>query len=135
MALLPWTNNYSVYIEKIDSQHKILLGYLNRLYDSMLKSEGEAILKELFDGMKVYAFTHFRTEEQLMFSTGYPDYEEHKKQHQTFVEKLNGLQFNYKIGDKQVVIELTNFLKNWLINHISGSDKIMGRYLKSKGTL
>jgi len=37
MAILPWNDSYSVNIEKIDSQHKVLIDYLNRLYEAMLE--------------------------------------------------------------------------------------------------
>jgi hemerythrin-like metal-binding protein len=99
----------------------------------MLDGEANSVLNEIFDGLTIYAGTHFRTEEQYMFSSGFPDFEQHKGQHQSFSEKLGQLQSSYRLGEKQVAIELTNFLKSWLINHISSCDKILGKYLKAKG--
>lgn len=133
MTILPWTEQYSVEIKKIDNQHKVLLDYLNSLYEAMLLGKDNDILSEIFDGMTIYTVTHFRTEEQLMFTTGYSDYAVHKLEHQELIRQLKELRLRFNSGEPKVMIELTTFLKNWLVNHISGSDKIMGKYLIDNG--
>ena len=69
-----------------------------------------------FEALCGLVVTHFTDEEKL----GLPD--AHKKQHEelkaTAVAKLNDL----KAGKCTVDDGLVTFLKNWLKNHIKGSD-------------
>ncbi len=133
MTILPWTEQYSVDIRKIDNQHKILLDYLNKLYDIILgETENEDIVK-IIDDMTIHAISQFRSEEQLMFSTGYPKYSHHKLQHKHLIKQLGDLREKYCSDGSTELVELTNFLKDWLVDHIMGSDKSMGKFLVDYG--
>lgn len=133
MAIIPWKEEYALHIAKIDEQHKKLVGYINQLYEAMLNGTSDEVVAEILEGLTVYTINHFRTEEQLMFSCGYSDYHLHKKQHEELIEQVNFFK-NKLLGSSYTVsIELAEFLKKWLINHIAASDKIMGKYLKEKG--
>jgi hemerythrin len=133
MAIIPWKEEYAINIAKIDEQHQKLVGYINQLYDAMLIGNGEEAVGEILEGLTIYTVNHFRTEERLMFTHGYSDYQLHKTQHDEL--EMQVLDFRNKTvdGNPRIVIELAEFLKKWLINHIAASDKIMGRYLKGKG--
>jgi hemerythrin len=133
MAIIPWKEEYALNIAKIDEQHQKLVGYINQLYDAMLIGNGEEAVGEILEGLTIYTVNHFRTEERLMFTHGYSDYQLHKTQHDEL--EMQVLDFRNKTvdGNPRIVIELAEFLKKWLINHIAASDKIMGRYLKGKG--
>jgi hemerythrin len=133
MAIIHWKEEYSINIPKIDEQHKKLVGYINQLYDAMLIGNGEEAVAEIIEGLIIYTVHHFRTEEQIMFSNGYSDYLVHKAQHEELEKQV--LAFKEKLRDQnpRIITELAGFLKNWLINHIAASDKILGRYLNEKG--
>jgi len=36
-------------------------------------------------------------------------------------------------GTAMISMEVMDFLKDWLVNHIQGTDKIYGPFFKSKG--
>lgn len=55
--------------------------------------------------MKAYTVFHFATEEKFMAQYNYPDYENHKKEHVEFIEKV-------KRGTIIVSFEITSFLKD-----------------------
>ena len=133
MAVIPWTDKYSVRIEKIDEQHKKLVSYINQLYEAMLNKNKEQVIIEILDGLTIYTVHHFRTEEQLMITHSYSDYNLHKKQHEELEKKVTAFKESLLKGDRQIAIELAQFLKSWLINHIASSDQILGKYLKTKG--
>jgi hemerythrin len=133
MAIIPWKEEYSVKIEKIDEQHKKLVGYINQLYDAMLIGNGEEAVAEILEGLTIYTIHHFRTEEQLMFSNGYSNYQLHKKQHEELEKQVIDFKNKLNNTNPSIVTELAIFLKSWLITHIAASDKIMGNYLKGKG--
>lgn len=116
-----WDASYSVGIEKIDEQHKEILGLINRL-DNYLKNgvtekEIEEVANELFD----YAEFHFRTEEDLMEKYLYPMKAEHIEEHRKFVKKINEIKNEKDLFTKG--LEIITFLYDWLLNHISTEDK------------
>lgn len=132
MALFPWKDEYAIHIEKIDEQHKLLVGYVNQLYEAMKNGNSQEVMSEILEGLVIYTVQHFRTEEQLMLSHAYSDYKLHKKQHQELEKQVKIFIDKYRNNQAKVSIELADFLKNWLINHIGSSDKIMGNYLRDK---
>jgi len=132
MVFIQWNNSMSVGIEEIDQQHKKLVSLIDDLYQAMSKGKGkeelEIIFKELFD----YVKTHFFAEEKLMFVHHYDGYEGHKREHQKFVEQLKKYKEKFDQGDRKVAIEVSKFLKEWLINHIMKTDQQYAPYLKER---
>ncbi len=118
-----WTDELSVGIQEIDEQHKILVGLLNRLYESIIlrtdSEEAANVLKELSQ----YTIVHFAVEESLMRILGYDDYEEHKKHHEELTQQVVDLSNRVSSGKLSSSMELLNFLKNWLTKHILIEDK------------
>jgi hemerythrin len=133
MAIIPWKEEYSIHISKIDDQHKKLVALINQLYEAMLNGNSKEAIAEILESLTIYTVNHFRTEEQLMFSCGYSDYQLHKKQHEELIEQVNTFKKKYSGETPRISIELAEFLKKWLISHIAASDKIMGKYLNEKG--
>jgi hemerythrin len=133
MALFEWKDNYSVGIKKIDEQHKILVGYINDLYESMRAGKGKetlgTVLKELID----YTKTHFKAEESLLKVYKYPDLDGHQKKHKKMAEHVQHLNRKFISGEISNPIQITNFLKDWLAKHILETDKVYGRFLNDKG--
>jgi hemerythrin-like metal-binding protein len=76
-----------------------------------------------------YTVSHFSTEERFMQGARYPEYSLYKRQHEELTRQV--LQIKAQVdGDSPVnTIEVMNFLKNWLVNHILGSDKKLGQYI------
>ncbi len=133
MAYFNWTDDLSVHIPSIDEQHKKLISMINDFYDSFKSGHNREKLVELVAGLKEYTSYHFTTEENLLTKHGYEDYDNHKKQHDTFVEKVNDFQERIESGKLVVSVEVTNFLKDWLINHIQKTDREYSSFLVGKG--
>lgn len=118
----PWKSSYATGIEMVDFQHQKLVEYINELYDTALKSETSdktrAVISKLFD----YVDTHFRDEEELMKKAEYEKFEEHKKEHTAFENKLK--EYNDDIiKGFPVTFQLLNFLREWLQDHILVTDQ------------
>jgi hemerythrin-like metal-binding protein len=83
--------------------------------------------------LDTYVKIHFTTEEEVMRIYGYGDYEEHKKMHIKFSEKVAAFT-NFYHDDKSFLFDsVYNYLKGWLITHIQGEDRKMGPFLNAKG--
>lgn len=135
MALLDWNDKFSVTIRKFDDQHKKLVGMVNQLHDAMKVGKGREVLGDILQSLAQYTITHFGDEEQLMKLHNYPEYEEHKKEHNNLVLQVKETLEAHRQGKNILTQNIMEFLKKWLTDHILDSDKKYGPFLKSKGVL
>lgn len=133
MALFIWKDEYSVNIVKIDEQHKKLVALLNDLHSSMLAAKANSILEKTLTELVDYAAVHFKTEEDLMKDYGFEGFDNHKSAHDSFTKKVGEFYEDFKSGKKIISVEILFFLKDWLINHINGTDKLYSSFFNSKG--
>jgi len=133
MAFFEWSDEFSVNIKEIDEEHKQLVKMLNDLYEAMKAGQGSEMVGRILTGMAEYAKTHFATEERYMKRYAYPGYAAHKAEHDEFAAKAADLLERYAQNSKVLSIETGSFLKNWLRDHITGTDKLYGPYLNEKG--
>jgi hemerythrin len=125
MALLTWSDKLSVQVKQFDDEHKKLIDIVNRLHDAMKVGKGKEVLADVLKSLISYTQNHFAAEEKLMKAKNYPGYEEHKKEHNQLVMQVLDVQKQMQGG---VVLSqaVMTFLKNWLENHIQGTDKKYG---------
>ncbi len=133
MKLIEWDENLSVKIDSIDEQHKVLVDMINDFYEKIRTKAANELISELIKKMKNYTVVHFTTEERYFKQYNYPDFEAHKKEHQDFVDKVVDLEKRFNSGKVILSFEITNFLKEWLINHIQGTDMKYTNFLIQKG--
>ncbi|WP_206485638.1 bacteriohemerythrin [Thalassotalea sp. G2M2-11] len=131
--LITWKKEYSVGIEHIDQDHQKLISLLNRFttaYDYAMSEEFE---KDALNDLVNYTKYHFEREEKLMEKYDYPDFAEHKKQHIEMIKQVDHFANLYQQQGHDALNEISDFLTNWLINHINGTDKRYSKYLNDKG--
>jgi len=139
MALFKWKDSYSCKIARIDAQHKKLFELGSKLtellslkdeydhYDEIIKA-----LKEMVD----YTKYHFKTEEELMKKYGYDNVAlvAHKKEHQQFIDKVAQMVSKDIDADQQgFLLELVDFICEWIVNHILKTDKQYEEFFQSCG--
>jgi len=130
--LVTWNESYSVGLELIDNQHKELVKMVNSLFAGCKQgvvSADIAYLRTISKALE-YARIHFSDEEKYMSLVKYPKLEEHKKEHEEFVVEIKASMKLFEEG-KTEPIDMANFLKNWLLNHIAISDKQYAPYFKN----
>ena len=134
MPLMTWTEKMSVGIGVIDTDHQKLVSMVNELYDGIQAGKGKEKLGSVLDALVDYTKMHFAREEKFFAQTAYPDSAAHKKEHEALTKQVADVQAKFKAGATSTLsLEVMNFLKNWLINHIQGSDKKYGPHLNGKG--
>ncbi len=121
--MIKWDNKYSVNVSMIDEEHKKFIGILNKAtYVQQYDNSGRAI-SEILVEMNVYALKHFNTEETYMKDFKYYDYKSHKDEHNYFSKMVSNYCKKLIDGEIKVIEEILEFLKQWLVNHIQGTDK------------
>jgi len=134
MALIEWSDNLSVKINSIDEQHQTLVGMVNELHDSMEKGDSKDELGKVLGGLAGYTVKHFGYEENLFDKHGYPETDDHKKEHSDLINQVQDLQNRYKTDESFTLgSDVMEFLKNWLTNHIQGTDKKYSSFLQDNG--
>lgn len=128
MAFFTWNDSYSVSVDDFDRQHKKLFDMINGLYDAMKQGKGGETATSLISGLKSYTVTHFKSEEAELKRIGYPELASQKKQHEAFVTKITEFQAKLSDGQTNLSVEMMNFLKDWLTNHIMVADKRYAPY-------
>lgn len=133
MAFFVWDEKYSVGVRELDSQHKTLVDMLNELFEAMQASKANDVIGGIVKRLVDYTKTHFATEERYMQQHGYPDLASQKAEHAKFAEQVMAFKNDFDSGKVSISVTVTSFLKNWLVQHISGSDKKYAPFFASKG--
>lgn len=129
MAFPEWDESMALHLPAIDSQHKELIGWIKSLNDAVQKGEGAKIIDDVLQKLIGYVQHHFSDEEQLMLSHNFSGFISHRQEHDLFVTRLMDIHTDVENGE-----ELSNktleFLIDWLICHIKGTDQIYGRFIR-----
>ncbi len=130
MSLFQWNDSFSVGSGDIDRQHKKLFQLADRLHTAMATGQGKQVLQQTLDQLIEYTKHHFASEERIMQESRYPEYNRHKAEHDELTRKV--VQFREQVVANRVVvtIDILNFLRDWLVNHIGQMDKKIGEYLR-----
>lgn len=128
--LIEWDNSLSVGNQKIDSQHKVLIKLINNLNEAFAEGKTKSAIGEILKELAEYTVTHFGDEERFMERGNYPDLANHKKIHVKFVDTVKTTINDFESGKSMVSKDLMIFLKEWLIEHIMGTDQKYSSYVK-----
>mgnify|MGYP002708053185 FL=1 len=132
-----FTEKYYTGIELVDNEHRRLFEIIHDTNDlihaELLHDKYDEIMRLLAE-LKDYTEVHFRDEEALMERIHYPELDAQKRAHTAFVERLVEIDLS-ELDDmddnqQEYLIDLIQFLAGWLINHILGSDKKIGAYMR-----
>jgi hemerythrin-like metal-binding protein len=120
---IKWNNKYCVGISIIDEEHKKLIGIINKAIHAKEHSDNKEELMEVLYSIVRYATIHFTTEENYMVEFDYPEYQYHQTEHHYFSKTAILYCKRVANGDSQITNEVLEYLKQWLTNHIQGTDR------------
>lgn len=120
---LEWEQKYSVGVEELDNQHKLMFVTINELLDAINENKTEEHLGHIIESLVKYKTFHFATEEKYFKQFNYEESEEHILKHREFNEKLTALKEKYPSYTVEFAFELVDFLEDWLINHLMVEDQ------------
>ncbi len=134
MSLIEWSDDLKLGIPSLDKDHQVLVRMLNDLADAVAQSKSQGVLEKVLAGLLNYTKTHFAREERHFDQHGYPDEAAHKREHAALTEKAFAVQAKLQDGNASVLgMEVLTFLKDWLVNHIQGSDARYAPFLIERG--
>lgn len=134
MAFMEWSAALSVGVKNIDAEHHELVVMLNDLHGAMTTGKGKDALKGVLDRLIQYTLSHFSHEEELMRTHAYPDSWKHTNEHRELTKQAQAIQAKFASGQTVgLSIEVMEFLRSWLTDHIQTIDVRFGAFLNAKG--
>ena len=124
MMPIEWESKYEIGLKLIDEQHRRIFNVYNQLLVLQQKQHPcfrEDILKT-FEDLADYIHLHFTTEEEIMRIYGFPQFKEHKLEHEEFTLKINKLKKDFQEGDMLLMDSLVKMIRVWIINHVLVED-------------
>jgi hemerythrin-like metal-binding protein len=122
MALMTWNTSFSVGVQKLDGQHTILFTILNDLHAAMMKGQAQSMTGPLLHQLADYTHTHFAAEEAMMEAARYPGLADHKIKHRELFKQVEDYVLRFDKGEITLNVQLLDFLRDWLTNHIKKVD-------------
>ncbi|EFL51912.1 methyl-accepting chemotaxis sensory transducer [Solidesulfovibrio fructosivorans JJ]] len=132
-AILIWDQSLAVGIQEIDSQHQKLVRMICDLHEAMRAGKGKGQVESILRELEEYAVEHFGFEEKLMEQYKYPGYLNHRKEHEKFVDKVIAFGNDFRANKVALTNEVMDFLKNWLVGHIKGTDQKYSSFFNERG--
>lgn len=124
---MKWSDEYSVGIEEIDSQHQTLLKMFAAIEHSI---ESGGTWSDIHYGLvklKEFANAHFMLEQALMRMYGYSELAGHMATHKHFFDTLNEMEHrSLGVSARQ---ETVRFLSEWFTDHICKTDRLYAEYI------
>lgn len=123
---LMWVDDLSTGVPPVDEDHKVLISLVNKMSDHAISHKD---VGAVIDEVLAYTLYHFEREETVMAACGYPDLPAHRIQHQNLAKKATVLADTWRQNQSsEVMAELLEFLRAWLVQHIMEQDRRIGPY-------
>lgn len=141
MKFMHWNDEkMAIGIKLIDDQHKEFLKIINKLSTSIHRHSQKKDIVTIVEELINYATYHFKIEEELFEKFQFEEMDNHKKEHDLFTSKFLELKdrvSNDELYLKKHAIDIASdtfqFIINWFLEHIVGSDKKYAQLLKDNG--
>ncbi len=136
MAPIEWRADFSVGVEALDDDHKILIDLINRLRDGAEGGSKVRALETTFRILLGFAEDHFRREEEMMEAFGYPELQSHRQAHEELRDDILCLHIRHLAeadSGGAVYGVLCDFLETWLNHHLLLVDMAYRDYFERIG--
>ena len=132
---LVWREQLSVCNDVIDADHKYLIDIINRVEQALL-AKNEHVLATALDDLAQYSQVHFKREEKIATAAGYTQVPGLSQSHQRLMDSLQRVRGEIDAmgaaWSPEVIGHFTQFLRNWLIDHVIKEDLLIKPVLQKQ---
>ncbi len=120
--IFQWKDKYKIDHKQIDSDNQKIFNLVHKALD-MPKENKKENIKEIVFELYSYMQEHFKNEEAYLQYINFPDFENHKKQHENIIDEANTfIKSIPKLSIEQFERNLIEYIDIWVINHIITED-------------
>jgi len=127
MAIV-WREQLSVGNNVIDADHRHLIDIINQVEKSLAAKDRSALTKDL-ESLTQYSLIHFEREEKIASAAGYTQLPALNHSHVLLLQRLEQMRAEFDaVGvewSADAAKHFTDFLRNWLIDHVIKEDLLM----------
>jgi hemerythrin len=123
MSFLEWKDSYNIGIKEIDNQHRGMFDLISKLSNTKQIYKNDKYFLATFEMFISYTRTHFKTEERYMIEANYEKLDEHKQEHDSFLDNLSEAIRRLRNEEPNIHQKLLDFLRDWYGSHILGTDR------------
>lgn len=125
MSLIEWKDSFSVGVAAVDLEHRELIELINELHERI----GEAADNDMTLAMlgEIYAqiSAHFALEEKYMRESEYPQFPQHKEDHEELLDELRDIMDRVEDLGRYDADELSQELVRWFSEHFRTHDALL----------
>lgn len=125
---IKWDWAYSIGNEKIDNEHKVFLDLVRSCSEDIEEGRGAGRVFRHLTELGLYARFHFYSEETLMELSGYPDAEQHIREHRELLSTFKKRVAEYE-RDPSTGPDLVRYLYEWFVLHTASIDQDLATFV------
>ncbi|MDO8811817.1 MAG: hemerythrin domain-containing protein [Gallionella sp.] len=127
-----WTDELSIGNEAIDTEHKNLIVMVNGI-EAMIRARDSFALPQAFEQLEHYLCAHFVDEENVARAIKFP-FAKNKQEHKHVLKEFQHMKAELVAKDgiwsDAAAEHYSNFLSNWITDHVINEDMLMKPALK-----
>jgi hemerythrin-like metal-binding protein len=123
---------FSVENDELNSHHRLIFELIDKVEVNIAGDHEAEVVTAALMALRDYASYHFGAEEALFEIQAYPEAQAHTEHHLEFRAHLSKLMALTERGEKTVRLELIQFLRMWIRDHVMLRDKDYIPYLRDK---
>jgi len=130
MADFSWTDDLYTGNKLIDGDHRRLIGLVNALFEAMNSNQGNERISKAMHELIAYTGDHFGREDAEMKRIQYVASLAHNAEHVKLLRQLTDLGAMLDAGGNINIPAVSDFLNEWLREHILTMDKKLAAALQ-----
>lgn len=132
MAQFSWTDDLYTGNGLMDGDHRKLIVLVNALFETMENGQSDERMRKAMGELIAYTKEHFWREEAEMEHIDYVAAMAHQAEHSKLLRQLAGLKAMLDAGGRINVPAVSDFLNQWLRDHILTTDMKLAAALKQQ---
>lgn len=134
MIDIQWDSKFEVGVQRIDFEHQVFVDLIRSISQAAEQHSPAQRIVRLMQEVRKYAEFHFLSEENIMQDVGYPQYEEHKKEHARLISTLDDRIYDYRHGS-HTADAFADFLFQWFALHTTQKDLLLAQHIRQAGVV
>ena len=134
MQFFQWDQAFQTGSFEVDEQHQHLVNIVNEFGDLLVRNTADTVeIDKVCSQLVEYTRYHFDEEERLMAAIGLDQRHrsQHSQQHAGLLDEIQSLRHDLLVSDQNAGKIFFEFLIDWLVFHILGTDMLMARQIEA----
>jgi len=126
-----WNEGLALGVPEIDAQHKGFLNLISEVCAALTSYQAASSIEVLVARLEDYTVSHFAEEETVMARHAFPNLEDHRTSHVSFINRVQELRGKVSNGE-HVGLPMLYLLSDWLAFHINQSDREFVNFVRQQ---